>query len=153
MVMKNLVIDTNLLLLLVIGSVENGRHIQTSKRLGDFDLNDYDVLLKIIATFDNVCITPYIATEISNLIDLKDHALVLAFKIASVLFSEFKQINVCIEKDCSDDFFLRYGITDASLIGLANTHSILTNDNRLLPALFSIEGADVIPFEALRVSK
>ena len=42
---KTLIIDTNLLLLLVIGAVEGGRHIQNSKRLNKFTLQDYDAIL------------------------------------------------------------------------------------------------------------
>ena len=83
---KNLIIDTNLLLLLVIGAVEGGRHIKNSKRLGAFDLDDYNTVLKIMATYDEIFITPYIATEVSNLIDLNGNPGVLAYKIARELF-------------------------------------------------------------------
>lgn len=73
-------IDTNLLLLFVIGSVDNGHFIGASKRLDAFSYDDYRLLNEYIGKFDNFATTPYILTEVSNLIDLQDYAAVEAFK-------------------------------------------------------------------------
>ena len=56
---KHLIIDTNLLVLLVIGAVEEGIHIRNSKRLNAFDISDYDKVLNIMDDYDDVFITPY----------------------------------------------------------------------------------------------
>lgn len=56
---RKLIIDTNLLLLLVIGSLEGGRFIRVSKRLKKFADADYQKVLAIIAEHDEVHITPY----------------------------------------------------------------------------------------------
>ncbi len=66
---KTLIIDTNLLLLLVIGAVEGGRHIQNSKRLNKFTLQDYDAILDVMASHQEICITHYIATLAYGLTD------------------------------------------------------------------------------------
>ncbi|MCJ8314891.1 MAG: hypothetical protein HRU38_22265 [Saccharospirillaceae bacterium] len=147
---KNLIIDTNLLLLLVIGAVEEGRHIQNSKRLNAFNLSDYDNVLKIMGEYNAVFITPYIATEVSNLIDLKGYAQILAFKIARTLFSEFKEIDVNLNEDCESDLFLRFGLTDNSLIKLAPDYYILTNDHRMLEPLFESSQNTIIPYYTLK---
>lgn len=89
---KKLIIDTNLLLLLVIGAVEGGRHIQNSKRLNKFTFQDYDAILDVMACHQEICITHYIATEVSNLIDLTGYASRLAYETARILFSQFTQI-------------------------------------------------------------
>ncbi|WP_459623604.1 PIN domain-containing protein [Burkholderia sp. 3C] len=88
---KRLIIDTNLLLLLVIGAVEEGRHIRNSKRLGAFSLRDYDNVVKIMSEYEMVFITPYIATEVSNLIDLDGYARNLAYDFARNMFAVFFQ--------------------------------------------------------------
>lgn len=147
---RGLVIDTNLLLLLVIGAVENGRFISKSNRLNGFNELDYQIIVKIISAFDQVYLTSYIAAETSNLIDLTGHAKKLAYGIARLLFSEFKQIKVCIKNDCSDENFLRFGLTDASIISLATKYTILTNDNRMLPALYCVNEKNVLPFDVAR---
>ena len=93
---KRLIVDTNLLLLLVIGAVEGGIHIKNSKRLNDYDYEDYHRVLKVVSEFEAVYITPYIATEVSNLIDLTGGARELVFAFSRELFSEFNKINVVI---------------------------------------------------------
>ena len=69
-----LLIDTNLLLVMIIGGIDEGRYIEKSKRLGAFCVEDYDLLWKIVRDHTEVLITPYIATEVSNLIDLDGDA-------------------------------------------------------------------------------
>ncbi len=143
---RNLIIDTNLLLLLVIGAVEEGKYISKSKRLKAFDISDYNKILKIMSDFDKVFITPYIATEISNLIDLKGQARILAYEVARNLFSEFEEISVNLNKDCESNFFLKFGITDNSLIKLVSDYCILTSDYRMLKPLFKGNENNVIPY-------
>lgn len=142
-----LIIDTNLLLLLVIGAVEGGRHIQNSNRLNGFDLEDYDVVLEVLKRHEAVFITPYIAAEVSNLIDLKGRASRLAYEIARALFAQFNQIESDIIEDSESEDFLNFGITDSSLIRLAPKYTILTNDDRLLGPLFKAGPSNIIPYK------
>ncbi len=142
---KGLIIDANLLLLLVIGSVEEGRHIGNSKRLKSFSISDYYNLLKYLKDYQ-VFITPYIATEVSNLIDLKGRARDLAFQFAQIMFSRFEQIDVNIEHDCSSELFVRFGITDASIINLASSYCVLTNDLQMLTPLYEQGIHNVLPY-------
>lgn len=150
LIKEKLIIDTNLLLLLIIGAVEGGRHIRNSNRLGEYDIDDYQAVLDVMENYKEVYITHYIAAEVSNLIDLKGHASKLAYEIARILFSEFKQIDSNIVSDSSSEKFLEYGITDNSLIRLASSYNILTHDKRLYGELFSACGGNIIPFEAVR---
>ncbi len=143
---KNLIIDTNLLLLLVIGAVEEGRHIRNSKRLKAFSKQDYNNVLQIMANFDNVFITPYIATEVSNLIDLKGYVREIAYMVTRELFANFQKIEVDIDKDCQSELFLRFGLTDNSIIQLASDFFILTNDHRMLEPLFAQNADNIIPY-------
>lgn len=135
---KSLIIDTNLLLLLVIGRIEGGRHISNSSRLKKYSLDDFDKILDVMEKADDVFITPYIATEVSNLIDLTGYILEEAMFHASTIFNTFTQIPVEVSTD-SDGLFVRYGITDNSLINLVNDYTILTDDLRLANELFSIK--------------
>lgn len=147
---KKLIIDTNLLLLLVIGAVEGGRHIQNSKRLNKLTLQDYDAILDVMASHQEICITHYIATEVSNLIDLTGYASRLAYETARILFSQFRQIHSDIATDSAQHTFLAYGLTDSSLVRLAIDHTILTDDQRLFGALFSACAENILPFEVVR---
>ncbi len=147
---KNLIIDTNLLLLLVIGAVEDGQHIKNSKRLKAFNRQDYNNVVQIMANYDDVFITPYIATEVSNLIDVKGYVKELAYIVARELFANFQKIEVDIDKDCQSELFLRFGLTDNSIINLATNFFILTNDHRMLEPLFAQNANNIIPYFAVK---
>ncbi|AQR63777.1 hypothetical protein BXU06_00860 [Aquaspirillum sp. LM1] len=150
MAQKKLIIDTNLLLLLVIGAVEGGRHIKNSKRLNKFTLQDYQTVIDVMVNHQEVCITPYIAAEVSNLIDLRGYAARLAYETARILFAQFRQVHSDIATDSAQDTFLAYGLTDSSLVRLAADHTILTDDQRLFGALFSACAENILPFEVVR---
>lgn len=148
--MKNLIIDTNLLLLLVIGAVEGGKHIKSSKRLKDFDEFDYQTVLGFMKGYKKVFITPYIATEVSNLIDLNRDAGKKAYEIARSLFKLFSHVDSKINDDALSETFLRYGLTDNSIIGLVKDYHILTNDNRLCEQLWAVNEHNVIPYATIK---
>ena len=141
-----LLIDTNLLLLMIIGGVDNGRYIEKSKRLGSFCIEDYHRLWKIVAEYKEVYITPYIAAEVSNLIDLDAYAHEKAFKIAREIFGIFSQAQTLISKDCEHEFFINFGLTDSSIINLSKDFDILTNDQRMLTPLYATNPNGVIPY-------
>ena len=41
-------IDTNLLLVMIMGGVDEGRYISKSKRVGDFCIDDYHMLWSLL---------------------------------------------------------------------------------------------------------
>lgn len=144
--LRKLIIDTNLLLLLIIGAVEEGRHITSSKRLDGYTKDDYKNIWSIVSSYDKVYITPYIATEISNLIDLTGHSKEIAYQIAYLLFTKFFEIETEINKDCSHELFAAFGITDCSLLRLSTEYNILTADHRLCTLLYNIAPNNVIQY-------
>ncbi|MCD4484901.1 hypothetical protein LQR31_10490 [Chromobacterium vaccinii] len=147
---RPLIIDTNLLLLLIIGAVEDRRHIKNSRRLKDYNEDDYYAILEIFKRYDRILITPYIATEISNLIDLRDDVKTSVMNFAREFFSKCEEIKSSINVDCEDDFFLSFGITDNSLIRLVRDYNVLTNDGRMAPLLYSVNPHNVIHYDLIR---
>ncbi len=97
-----------------------------------------------------IYITPYIATEVSNLIDLKGNLKDKAFEICREIFKNFKQVDIDIHSDISVDSFIYFGLTDASLVKLAPKYFILTADNRLLGELYKSCPENILPYELLR---
>lgn len=145
--MKNgLLIDTNLLLVMIIGGIDEGRYIEQSKRLNAFCIEDYYILWEIVKQYKEVWITPYIATEVSNLIDLNGHAGVRAFELAREIFGYFKQAETLISDDCKGGFFTRFGITDSSIISLSKDFYILTNDTRMFAPLYDVSPERIVPY-------
>ncbi|HDX9145393.1 TPA: hypothetical protein RQO79_005773 [Klebsiella michiganensis] len=140
-------IDTNLLLLFVIGSVDNGHFIGASKRLDAFSYYDYRLLNEYIGKFDNFATTPYILTEVSNLIDLQDYAAVEAFKTLRLVSQIAEIIDVTPSSDTDHSHFFQYGLTDVNILNIAQNRAILTNDIRLANFAYQIcpEG-NIIPW-------
>lgn len=147
---KSLVIDANLLLLLVIGQLDEGRLISASKRLGAFNKKDFALLFEYASNFQKICITPYLVTEVSNLIDLVGDKYYQAYQVARTLFTEFVEIKVVLKQDIKLDAFLTHGITDASLVELVKEHVVVTNDKKMLPLLYATNADNVMPFEWLK---
>ena len=145
MINHKLIIDTNLLLLLIIGSLDDGVHIRKSKRLNSYTLDDYDFLVSFINKY-KIYITPYLATEISNLIDFYGELKERAMLLARELFKQFEEIDTTIIKDSASKEFIYFGLADASLVRLVKDYRVLTNDMRLYSVLCSSSATNAYPF-------
>ena len=64
-----LLVDTNLLVLLVVGSVNRDR-IETFKRTSKYTKADYDLLTRVLGAFQKIYTVAHVLAEVSNLTDL-----------------------------------------------------------------------------------
>lgn len=150
--MKKLIIDTNLLILYVVGSIDNAKQIENSRYLSGFTVRHYDFLLELMSDYDEFYFTPYIATETSNLLHRDFHGWVKTqvFDFLRTLFTDvFKIIHAIPQRDTQGFTFARYGLTDNSLIHLINDYVILTNDQDIPNALFGIKPENVLYYKLL----
>lgn len=149
--LKNLIVDTNLLLLWVIGSIDSGKYLSTSTRLDKFNYRDFDKVNSLIGKYDALYITPYIATEVSNLIDLKGYARTKALEIFKALLLDTVIVaDTNLHLDIDGNTFYIYGLTDNSLIKLVKNYYVLTDDNRLCSALFEVNPEYVLPYSVVQ---
>lgn len=147
---KGILIDTNLLLLYFIGRF-NPSQITKFKRTAKFTTDDFRILLFVFKEFHKVVTTPNILTEVSNLSSQ------LPDNIKQAFYSEFaNQISSFDEKYtpsisiCSQDHFIKFGLTDSGIIeSAANEHLILTDDFKLANFLENKKAA-VINFNHIR---
>lgn len=146
-----MLVDTNLLLVMIIGGVDEGKYIEKSKRLNGFCVEDYYLLWKLVKNYKEVWITPYIAAEVCNLIDLDGQAGIRAFELSREIFSVFKQIDTSVAKDSEGEFFIKFGLTDNSIINLSENFDILTNDGRMLVPLYTLSPDRIVPYVPIKV--
>ncbi|EED5477972.1 hypothetical protein UJ39_17095 [Salmonella enterica subsp. enterica serovar Tennessee] len=112
-------------------------------------MDDFDKVRRtMIAANGKVYITPYIAAEVSNLIDLTGYVNELVMRQAAIVFEALGQINVSITDD-TKGMFPNFGITDNSLIELVKEHSVLTDDRRLAAHLFGVNWNNVLLLDHL----
>jgi len=64
-----LLVDTNLLVLLAVGTVNRSR-IETFKRTRQYTQNDFDLLVRVLNNFGRLFTVAHVLAEVSNLTDL-----------------------------------------------------------------------------------
>ena len=143
---KGILLDTNLALLYVVGSLDSGR-IRSHKRTDGFTVDDFERLSKFVGLFDNKIVTPNILTETSNLLGRDKELLKVLSGYIEIANEEF-----CSSKEVTDsDGFLHYGLTDAGIVEVAKgKYLVVTDDNRLLPFLYG-SNVDFVSFSRIRM--
>ena len=112
-------VDANLLVLLVVGSVER-RLIAKHRRLRAYSVEDYETLVNLLDRVEQVLVTPNTLTETSNL--LAQHAepeRSRFFDRLRFVIQESREIAVASAVASHNSAFGRLGLTDAALLEVA----------------------------------
>jgi hypothetical protein len=151
--MKSIAIDTNLLVLLVVGLTDRNL-IEKHKRTKSFQCADLDLLIRVLSRFDQIIVTPHILTEASNLIvQVGEPAASALRKTLSVLLeSQREEFEPSIEVSKHHEF-LRLGLTDCAILNVIGSEMpfITTDLDLYLSAAKSNNSA--INFNHLRQDK
>lgn len=146
----NLLIDSNLLLLLFVGKVNRAR-VEKFSRTSRFRAEDYDLLLGIVKRAKSMLTTPHILTEVCNLggklLDPEKSRFYLGLAEATNSYVEEYDSSAAVTKDKD---FIRFGLTDSAI--LYNTSAdrcVLTADVALHIELLK-RGVRSVNFEHLR---
>ena len=122
-------IDTNLLVLLVVGRV--GReHIARHRRLRAYTAEDYDALHDLIEPAGRVFVTPNTLTETSNLLGQHgEPERSRLFEMLRLVIQSSEEVVIASDRAASNSEFVRLGITDAALLEAATEDTpLLTVD-------------------------
>lgn len=143
---KGLLIDTNILLLYVVGAIDI-KIIKDFKRTAIFTENDFYSVSKFIDYFDVKITTPHILKETSNLFGNKENlqvALKTYIELAKENFLESKQI-------ANTRHFLHFGLADTAINEIAkDSYLVVTDDNKLFGYLQN-QKVDVVNLEQIRM--
>ncbi len=140
-------IDSNLLVLLVVGSV--GRDLITKhRRLQTYTADDYDILVELLTPFGQVFVTPNTLTEASNLLGLHaDPERSRFFDMLRFFIQRSEEVVVASVDASSNDEFRRLGLTDAALLEVITAEApLLTVDFDLYRAASTKEPDSAINF-------
>jgi rRNA-processing protein FCF1 len=147
---RRLLVDTNILLLYIVGSLSLDR-IARHKRTDTFTVEDYLLLETQLARFGGMVVTPNILTEVSNLLgytDEKTRLALLAWLGAQV--PNFAEHYVPSHEAVEAAEFFWLGLADASILSCPTQDlTVLTDDIHLYQALLK-RGVEVINFNHLR---
>jgi short subunit dehydrogenase-like uncharacterized protein len=114
--MASALIDTNLALLLIIGTT-NREYIKTHKRTKQFTDQDYDLLISSLTGFDSIWITSHCLAEVSNLLKqtYKTQAEELLSSM-SIIVGKFKESSFSKNNIFSSTNYLRLGVADTGFV-------------------------------------
>lgn len=147
---KEILIDTNVLLLYFIGTVNRAR-ISRFNKTEKFTPEDYDTLIEIIAFFSKRVTTPNILTEVNSLTNQlgePERSKCLAIFSRSMFLLEESYINSSTASQYKE--FTRFGLTDCGILELArNQYLVLTDDLKLAVHLQG-QNIDAVNFNHLR---
>lgn len=145
-----ILLDTNLLVLLVVGTASR-EYIEKHKRLTEFTAEDYDALVKIVSAASAVLVTPNTLTETSNLAAyIGEPARSHVFEIFRGVIATTQESYVPSRSASERREFVRLGLTDASLIETSsNETTVVTTDLDLYLAVLA-KGTSAINFNHVR---
>ena len=147
-----ILVDTNLLLLFVIGRFDRDR-IVTFKNTQRYAPEDYDTVAVLIGEFDRLVTTPNILTEVSNLLGQLGEPIrseALGFLCSDVL-SLVDERYIQTFEAAKVETFHRFGLADTTTLVLARKAiPVLTDDFPLYENL-TANGIDAINFNHVRM--
>jgi len=126
---KFLLLDSNLLLLLLLGSLDI-RLIASFKRLSSFTLSDFRLLRDLSQSF-KIATSAHVLTEVSNLAkDLPPRQKQLVFPYIASRIQYLREDIVGAQELVTRQEFVPFGLTNTALAVLCESHLFLTNDGR-----------------------
>lgn len=135
---KGILIDTNILLLYLIGTVNLDR-IAKFNRTEQFSPEDYNTLLEVMVSFSEIVTTPNVLTEVNSLSSkLGEPERSSCFQVLALSMTRFNENYVTSSVVSQRPEFTRFGLTDCGILELAqDRHLVLTDDLKLFVHLQS----------------
>jgi len=148
---KVAVIDTNLLLVYLVGCIDPQMINKFKKTNSRYCVEDFDILENIIRKFNKFATTPNILTEVSNLGgQLKNNAKKKFFILLAQFIQKIPEKYIRSSEISKDEHFIKFGITDRGLLELAKTEHLIITDDFKLSSFCNNQGLYSINFNHLR---
>jgi hypothetical protein len=147
---KGILIDTNILLLWCVGTVNRGR-ISKFNRTENFLPEDYDTILEVLEYFNKTVTTPNILTEVNSLVNqIGEPERSQCLQILGQGLTKLDEFYIESATVGRADNFQKLGLTDCGIIEVSrDKYLVLTDDFKLANYLQKI-GIDTLNFNNLR---
>jgi predicted nucleic acid-binding protein len=147
---RGVFVDTNLLVLFLIGSVNPDR-IKNCDRTGDFSKHDFIVLRRLLEWFGSPLVTtPHVLSQVSDLAKLSGQEAVVVRQFLKATVEIAEEIHDAAKQLVRHRLFERFGLADASIGAVCERNIVvLTTDVQLQVALGYL-GLDAINFNHVR---
>lgn len=148
---ENLIVDSNVLLLFLVGDI-NPAYIKQFERTRNYEAADYDALNTVFtACRGRIATTTHVLAEVSNLANkLKGDRRAQFFSKFALWIEALNEKTAVGAEICRLDLFDAFGITDLGILMCARrNHTVLTDDDRLSYHLQG-QGVSVITLAQIR---
>ena len=143
---KGLLVDTNILLLYIVGTV-NVELIRNFRRTAYFTESDFYNVSKFIDIFDVKITTPHILTEVSDLLGNRVELQIALGKYTQLMEERFLDSKQIVETET----FLQFRLADAAITQTAkNSYLVVTDDNPLFGYLVN-QKIDTVNLDQIRM--
>jgi hypothetical protein len=134
---KGTLVDSNLLLLLLVGYYDLNLLSESGfKRVAKYTIDDFRVLERLLALFVKSVTTPHVLTEVSNLAgQLPEHHKARCFQRFVDVFKTFAELNRSSMASARRPEFPQFGLTDCVIADVAADYLVVTDDLRLCARL------------------
>jgi hypothetical protein len=149
--MPAVLLDTNLLILLIVGTTDRS-YISKHKKLRAYSEDDFDLLLRLLDSMSAIIVTPNILTEASNLASqIGEPACTRIAMTFRALVGGFDERYVDSRRAVDQTEFPRLWLTDSGILDeMTNTEVLLTADHGLYLAALH-RGHEALNFNHLRI--
>jgi hypothetical protein len=145
--MQSLIIDTNILVLLIVGTLERDL-IRTHRRTRSFAPQDYDLLQLTMGRYGRLLTTHGVLTEASNLMGNDFHQEIAGTLIA--VCSPLVEVIHPKETVFAQEGFARLGFADSSILGALDEDTVVLTDDVDLYTQVMYLGWEALNFNHLR---
>ena len=148
---KGVVVDTNILLLYYVGTV-NRQRIKKIKRTEQIIPEDYELLKSYQQGFKKIVTTPNVLTEVSSFINQlgepeRSHCYELfARHIDDLRETYIPSASVAVQ----DWYFYKYGLTDCGIASCARDSYLVLTDDLKAAVYLQSQSVDTINFNNIR---
>jgi predicted nucleic acid-binding protein len=124
-----LLIDTNLLVLFAVGSVNRGR-IESFKRTRQYTIGDFELLLRLLERGEPLYTVAHVLAEVSNLTDLSGAERPKIRQLLKETISLLTEAEITSAQATKDSLYEGLGLVDAAIAAVAREHkcTVLTDD-------------------------
>jgi hypothetical protein len=146
---KGALVDTNLLVLLLVGTI-NKQRILNFKRTQDFTIEDFELLTRLIDWFGKIFTTPHVLSRVSDLTDLSGKEL---REIRQKLKLVVEQIEESYDESrvlVGDPIFERLGLADAAIGTVCSREILVLTADVNLQLAVQQRGWDALNFHHVR---
>jgi rRNA-processing protein FCF1 len=147
---KGLIIDTNLLLLYIVGSLDPNL-IRKHKRTSQFGIEDFRLLDDFLGQFERFVTTPNVLTEVSNLLSQIGDEVATRLRIRlRALIEIFQEEYIASTEAAGAEEFQRLGLTDAAILLLSKEDLLVLTDDIHLYLALQRRGIEAVNFNYIR---